>query len=130
MSKRPLSIRERQDRRDFDAILSLRRELLWEVPITSAQITLCDYYLAKHPRTDIRDLIDIVYRNMFVQSIMFDYIKDEPVARVGMLCAVHRQLEEWMALPERIRKCLGNPFLPWEELLAKEEEEEKERANG
>jgi hypothetical protein len=127
MSK-PLSLRERQDRRDFDAILKLRHKLLWEVPITSAQITMCDVYLASHPRTDIRLLIDIVYRNLFVQAIMFGYIKDEPVSRVKMLCLVHRQLEDWMALPERYRECLGNPFLPWQELLAREEEEERARA--
>jgi hypothetical protein len=124
MSK-PLSIRERQDRRDFDAILKLRHKLLWEVPITSAQITMCDYYLVSHPRTDIRLLIDIFLRNQFVQYLMFDHIKEEPVSRVMMLFSVKDALEEFMALPERVRECLGNPFLPWQELLVREEEEEQ-----
>jgi hypothetical protein len=124
---KPKPFRDRQDEEDFNAILDLRRDLMWRVPITSAQITICDGYLAQHPNTDIRDRIEIMYRNLLVQSYVFEDLKDEPVSRMKILFSIQRQLEQFLALPERIRECLGNPFWPWEEILAAEEEAEADQ---
>jgi hypothetical protein len=132
--------RRRQGEEDFAEISALRRDLLTRVPITSAQITMCENYLVRNRRTNPIDLAEIIYRVLFVQSLLYEEAADDPDLKHEILCSIREQYRDFMSLPEWGRELIialghdlgsrlgcDHPYEAWEDLLAKEE---KELAHG
>jgi hypothetical protein len=108
---------------------AIRRRLMRSLPIASEQITGFDLMLAEDPRTHPRDLIEILWRTVFCQWMK--YIEtDDPDMKRALLYLVGSEWEQFMELPEKARKQIGDYFAIWKLTLASEEAEEAEKANA
>jgi hypothetical protein len=104
-----------------------RRKLLRTLPIASREITALDLRLAEDPRTHPRDLVDILWRSIFAQWVLFGQAIS-PLMKIEMLVRLGLQHQDFMTLPEKVRQHIGDPFAVWKDSWAAEERAEAEEA--
>jgi hypothetical protein len=75
-------------------------------------------------------LVDILYRSIYAQWVLSSQATD-PLMKIEMLVRIGLQHQDFMTLPEKVRKQIGDPFAVWKDSWAAEERaEEAENAHA
>jgi hypothetical protein len=108
-------------------VMAKRRVLMCEEPIISRKITRLDLWLSDRPEVTLEEIDQIWIRMLLVSSIQYE-LEQDPEQRGTILLAVREHFEEFRRLPEKWQARMRPGWLPWFEVLNREEREWEELA--
>jgi hypothetical protein len=105
---------------DLGSVLAKRRALLCDTPIISTDITELDLWLLRQPNLPIEILGMIWVRTMVCMPILYTQETDPEVRRATLL-SLRDHFEQFKLWPEKWQEQLRPCWLPWFDVLKREE---------
>lgn len=105
---------------DLGSVLAKRRALMCDIPIISTDITELDVWLLRQPNLPLEVLGQIWVRTMVCLPIMYTQ-ENDPETRRAMLLSLREHFEEFKLLPENWQEQMRPCWLPWFDVLKREE---------
>jgi hypothetical protein len=109
-----------QEEWDIGSVLAKRRALMCDIPIISTDITELDVWLLRQPDLPLEILGQIWMRTMLCLPIMYKQ-ENDPEVRRSMLLSLRDSFEEFKLLPENWQEQMRPCWLPWLDVLRREE---------
>ena len=108
---------------DIASVYAKRRALMVEDPIHSSKITRLDLWLLDQPDLPVDVAGQIWVRMMLASSIIYE-IEQDPEYKHQMLLVLREHFDEFRKLPEKWQERMRPYWLPWLDVLNREEREE------
>ena len=112
---------------DLRSVLAKRRTLMCTEPIISSKITRLDLWLSEQPGLTLEEIGQIWMRMLIVSSIEYGLERD-PEQKHSLLLIMREHFDAFRKLPEKWQEPIRPAWLPWFDVLDREEREWDELA--